>query len=239
MINFDMNLGTMPIIIMFIFSILSILYWWFMISLLIKVITKLYNYKKLKRQQDFFKKNVISEKKEYHDISKKDLEVFNIDDINLLKDKLFKIFIAFENAYNNLDYGIMKLYSSKFLFENYYTGVKLNSANGNKKIIEKIEKKDIKIFDVFTTSVKQSISTMIKISYINYTVDSKGHLISGNKCVPITERFEVVFTKYYDRKQTTECPNCGANVSGVKCEFCRTPIDNEEFKITSIKKILN
>ena len=36
-----------------------------------------------------------------------------------------------------------------------------------------------------------------------------------------------------------KCPNCGAGIVGNKCEFCRSILDNVEFKISSIKKIID
>ena len=78
---------------------------------------------------------------------------------------------------------------------------------------------------------------MIEISYLNYVIDKNGYISSGNRESKITEQFEVVFRKDFNKEKIDRCPNCGANISGNKCEFCRTVIDNEEFKISSIKRI--
>ena len=80
---------------------------------------------------------------------------------------------------------------------------------------------------------------MIEVSYVSYTLNKYGNIISGNRNEAITERFEVTFRKDFERKEVIKCPNCGADVVGNKCEYCRKTIKNEEFKISSIKKIID
>lgn len=36
-----------------------------------------------------------------------------------------------------------------------------------------------------------------------------------------------------------ECPNCGAEIIGNKCNFCRSTVKNIDFKISSIKRIID
>ena len=33
-------------------------------------------------------------------------------------------------------------------------------------------------------------------------------------------------------------PNCGAQIVGNKCEYCRTTLKDVEFKISNLKKII-
>jgi len=207
---------------------------------------------KRKSNRNYFKNNVIINKKietktgkgnkyqrTYEDVSKSDLEKFNTDDINSLKDYFYGMFLEFENAYNNLDYNMMKILSTKQLFQNYYTGMSLDLKVGKKKIISDIEKKKVIIFELDSTIAKQIASVMIEISYFNYTIDKNGYVISGSRNQKITEKFEVMFRKDFERKDITECPNCGAEIIGNKCNFCRSTVKNVEFKISSIKKIVD
>ena len=175
----------------------------------------------------------------YNDVSKEALQKFNTDDINSLKDYFYGMFLEFENAYNNLDYNMMKILSTKQLFQNYYTGMSLDLKIGKKKIISDIEKKKVIIFELDSTIAKQIASVMIEISYFNYTIDKNGYVISGSRNQKITEKFEVMFRKDFERKDITECPNCGAEIIGNKCNFCRSTVKNVEFKISSIKKIVD
>lgn len=149
------------------------------------------------------------------------------------------MFLEFENAYNNLDYNMMKILSTKQLYQNYYTGMSLDLKVGKKKIISDIEKKKVIIFELDSTIAKQIASVMIEISYFNYTIDKNGYVISGSRNKKITEKFEVMFRKDFERKDITECPNCGAEIVGNKFNFCRSTIKNVEFKISSIKKIVD
>ena len=43
--------------------------------------------------------------------------------------------------------------------------------------------------------------------------------------------------KYFNRDDISKCSNCRANITGNKCEYCRTTIKNKEFKISNIKRI--
>ena len=207
---------------------------------------------KRKINRNYFKNNIIVNKKietkagkgnkyqrTYNDVSKSYLEKFNIDDINVLKDYFYGMFLEFENAYNNLDYNMMKILSTKQLFQNYYTGMSLDLKIGKKKIISDIEKKKVIIFELDSTIAKQIASVMIEISYFNYTIDKNGYVISGSRNQKITEKFEVMFRKDFERKDITECPNCGAEIIGNKCNFCSSTVKNVEFKISSIKKIVD
>ena len=45
------------------------------------------------------------------------------------------------------------------------------------------------------------------------------------------------FVKSLNGTGSYRCPNCGANTSGTKCDYCKSTIDCD-FKINSIKKII-
>ena len=224
------------IIVVIIFG--RIWFYWQIIKLIVEAIKRVMSHK-------FFRNNVIrnsfdnAEKKIYEDVSAEKLQTFNTDNLDTLKDYVYDMFFKFENAYNNLDYNLMKILSTKELFENYYTGITLDLKTGHKKIIEGIEREKVIIFDLDSTPVNQSLSAMIEISYITYTINGEGYIISGNRDKKITERFEVLFRKDFDSQDITICPNCGANIVGNKCDFCHSAIKNVEFRINSIKRIID
>jgi predicted lipid-binding transport protein (Tim44 family) len=212
---------------------------------IIKIISSVIKSIKRNSSHNFFKNNVVvtpadnHKKNKYTDISLEELSIFNTDDLESFKNYFYKIFLNFENAYNNLDYNVMRNLSTKQLFNNYYTGITLDLEKGNKKIITNIQKKNVIIYETFSSTVKQVVSAMIEISYINYTINKQGYVVSGSRDFKKTEKFEVVFRKDFDTKEITNCPNCGAKLSGHKCEFCRSSIKTNDFKISSIKKIVN
>ena len=216
----------------------------------ITIIKTIINSCQRKANHNFFKNNVIynyqyelnsNNKKNniYKDVTKTALARFNTDDIDSLKDFFYNKFLEFENAYNNLDYNAMKILSTKQLFQNYYTGISLDLKIGKKRIIKDIEKKKVILFEIDSTIVKQVASLMIEISYINYMLNKNGYVISGNRENKVTEKFEVIFRKDFSREEITKCPNCGAAITGNKCDYCRSIIKNEDFKISSIKKIID
>lgn len=222
-------------------SMITIIIWVFIIKLGIELIRR-------KNNRRYFKNNVVVNhqleikgknkyEKEYIDVSKDKLAEFNTEDINSLKDYFYNIFLEFENAYNNLDYNMMKILTTKQMYQNYYTGISLDLKVGRKRIIRDIEKKKVIVFELDSTIAKQIVSTMIEISYINYTIDKDGYVINGSRDKAI-EKFEVTFRKDFERQEVTKCPSCGASVVGNRCDWCRSKIKNVEFKISSIRKII-
>lgn len=120
------------------------------IRAIIKTIKRSFNH-------NYFKNNVVLynnkiPKKTYVDISKKELATFNTDDLNTFKNYFYKLFIEFETAYNNLDYNTMKSLSTKQLYENYYTGITLDLEVGKKRIINNIQKKQVIIYETFSSN---------------------------------------------------------------------------------------
>ncbi len=175
----------------------------------------------------------------YTDVSQKELDRFNIEDIDSLKDYLYDIFYRFENAYNNLDYNEMRLLSTEQLFQKYHTGIALNLKIGKKKVINDIKRKKVVLYEVDSTVAKQVASAMIVVSYISYTLNKDGYIISGNRENPTIERFEVEFRKDFNREELTNCPNCGAALHGNKCDYCKSFIKNTDFQISAIRKIVD
>ena len=191
---------------------------------------------------NFFKNNIVScndIKRQYRDVPLSKLKMFNTTDIEGLKSYLYDIFVDFEKAYNNLDYNIMKSLSTKQLYQNYHTGITLDLKAGRKKVISDIEKNNVIIYELDSTISKQVVNMMVDITYTGYTLDKNGFVISGNRDIKVNERFEVEFRKYFADDNIIKCPNCGAAVTGNTCEYCRSDLKDVEFKINSIKKIVD
>ena len=197
--------------------------------------------------KNYFKNNVIKsssdtidgKKNIYVDVTKGELKDFNTDDINALKDYFYDIFYKFENAYNNLDYNTMKMLSTSQIYNNYHTGISLDLKVGKKRVINNIQRVNVVLYEIDSTVAKQVASVMIEVSYINYTLDKNGYVISGNKEIQVNEKFDITFRKDFERKPITKCPNCGANLEGSKCSYCDSVIKDVEFKISSIKRIID
>lgn len=206
------------------------------------------DFKKRSDMQKYFKNNVIKEspdgtidgkKNIYVDVTKGELKNFNTDDIDALKDYFYDIFYKFETAYNNLGYNTMKMLSTSQLYNNYHTGISLDLKVGKKRVINNIQRVNVVLYEIDSTVAKQVASVMIEVSYINYTLDKNGYVISGNKEIQVNEKFDITFRKDFERKPITKCPNCGANLEGNKCSYCDSVVKDVEFKISSIKRIVN
>lgn len=232
-------------IITYIISILLFIFVWItIIRIVFRIIKQTINiafFKKsvIKNTDDFFKPNKEVTFKDFKDVDKDKLAIFDTDDINKLKDYFYEMFLNFENAYNTLDFNKMHDLLTNQLYQNYYTGLSLNMKYGEKKIVENFKKKNMLIYDIDSTSYKQVVCTIIEISYISYTTNKNGQIIKGSKEHPITEKFEVIFRKDFQKNPITKCPNCGATVINNICEYCRTTLKNEKFKIHSIRKIID
>ncbi len=218
----------------------AIIFYIIIVSIIINAIKRNNNHR-------YFKNNIVSSEKNinenskkviYKDVNKKELERFNINDINVLKDYYYDIFVRFEEAYNNLDYNVMRSLSTKELYQNYYTGISLDLKVGNKRIIKDIKRENVIIYEIDSTISKQVSICMIEISYKNYMVNKKGDTISGDSINEIKEKFQVTFRKEFNKQDIIKCPNCGASVIGSKCEYCRTLVKSEEFRISDIKRII-
>lgn len=204
----------------------------------------------IKRSQtkSYFRSNIIYIKEQkysntkyptvYKDVSKNDLAKFNTDDLASLKNYFYDIFHRFEVAYNNLDYATMKALSTKQVYQNYYTGISLDLKAGRKKIIDNIIREKVVLFELDSTSMKQTASMYVEISYFNYVVDKHGYVVRGNKHYAKRDKFVVNFRKDFNNKEIHNCPNCGAHLIDGKCSYCKSVLLEEEFKISAIKKIV-
>ena len=165
------------------------------------------------------------------------LSVLNIDNMDILEDYVYDLFIKFENAINSLDYNTMASLATSKLYSLYHTDLSLNAKYGRKKIIKDIERKKVLVYDIFSSDERQMLYTIIEVEYVSYTINKDGKIVSGGN-LPVKERFEVIFTKKYTSDEVIKCPNCGNNVLGSRCSYCRTDLRNQDFKIESIKKIV-
>ena len=215
-------------------------------SILLSIFKRTINIIKRRRIKKYFQSTVVrvnytidNKKNIYKDVTKKDLEEFNTENIEALKDDLYDKFYRFEVAYNSLDYNMMKMLSTTQLYNNYYTGISLDLKVGEKRIIDDVQRKSVILYEVNSTIAKQTASLLIEVSYINYRIDKDGNVISGERFKPVTEKFEVVFRKDFQKEENVKCPNCGANIVGNKCEYCRTAIKDSDFKISSIKRVID
>lgn len=197
------------------------------------------NGKKRKILEEYFKENIVSIKKKYERVPGDKFILFDVEDIPSFRDMLFDKFILFENAYNSLDYEMMKACCSKELFDKYYTSIILNLNIGRKRILTNIEKERLFIYDLRRSKTEQVVSAIIDIRYTNYTINKVGAVIGGSR-IPVKERFEVVFKKNLNDVEAN-CPNCGAPVIDNRCDFCKTDVISHEgdFVIDSIKRIID
>ena len=196
-------------------------------------------YIKRRQNKKIFQSMVIENKKQYYDISPSKLEGFDISDLSNLKMYLTEKFLAFENAFNKLDFNTMYNICTEKMYNLYHSNITVNLKFEEKKIIDQIEIKKVIILDTYSSKYKQVVSAMIEISNLSYMMKSNGKIVSGSSTEPITEAFEVTFIKNFKQNDKYKCPNCGAPVEGTTCEYCKSKITSAgDYRIDSIKKIV-
>ena len=169
----------------------------------------------------------------YADIPKEQILKYNITNLDGLKKNFYNKFFEFYKAYNNLDFDMMKKLSTKQLFHNYHIGLTLNS-NGNKSVIDEMSLNNIYLFKIRSSNNGQTYSFLIDVNCLDYKIDKYGRVLEGNKNSKVNTKFVVVFKK---KSENSHCPNCGAKLSNGNCSYCKTIIKDNDFKISSIKKI--
>lgn len=227
------------IFVVFMIFIILFMTWPVSIPLIIYYLIKRSNNRKqfknsVIRNIDYFKE---IKNGKYTDIKADRLSGFDIHDLDKLKAFLYDIFVNFENAYNSLDYNTMYNLSTKKLYNMYYTNVECSIKLDEKRIIKDIDVDRMIIYDAYSSEYRQVVFAMIEISYINYVQKTNGKIISGNPNEKIKESFEVNFVKYFKDIDLFKCPNCGASIKGTTCDYCKSKVNNCEFKIDSIQKI--
>lgn len=195
----------------------------------------------IKRKQNkyFLKNQNIDYKKNKY----KEVDVERIPkqyDISKLKTDLYDLFYKFEIAYNNLDCNTLYNISTPRLYSIYYEAIRLGTKLGEKRIITNIKNDDFVIFDYIgkkeNDEKKETFKAYVELSYVNYTQNTKGVIISGST-KEIKEKFEVYFVKIKSLNKY-KCPYCGAINEGNVCDYCKSKItDKNEFRIDEIRKI--
>ena len=214
--------------VIFCFSIVVLI---ILASIIYPFIKKIYN------KQHFKSTLIYNDKDEkYRDVDSNKLKEFDISNINDFKDELYDMFCKFESSYNDLNYNAMRACSTKQLYNNYYTGISVNLRAGLKKIIENISRENVIIYELNRNSTRQIVVAIIEISYSSYMVNSNGEITSGSKDI-VKEKFEVTFNKDFN-VVSSNCPNCGAPSDREICEFCNTPLEISNFKISKIRRIV-
>ena len=218
-------------LILFVALIISFLFYF--------IVDIVYRIKRLVINKDFQDNVIENLENRNKDMPAKKLVDYNIDNIDQLKEYLANQFIEFEKAYNNLDYNLMRELSTSLLFNNYYTGITLDLKFGYKRIINDIKKEKVTVYDICNEDDKQIISSVIKLSYINYKINREGTIVSGDNEKRDTELFEVIFERPNLSKNIFECPQCGAEIDGFRCKYCRKTVIDDKFRMNSIKRIIN
>ncbi|MDQ7821298.1 MAG: Tim44-like domain-containing protein [Candidatus Eremiobacteraeota bacterium] len=147
-------------------------------------------------------------------------------------------FIAIQDAWTSCAWEKARPYETEHLFSTHRYWIDRYRAEGLRNMLE-----DIQILKVETAKIEpdayyESITMRIWARMKDYTIDSQGKVVDGNRNTPRK------FSEYWTfirrsgvgagEKARHEgfCPNCGAelkvNMAGI-CEFCESKITSGEF----------
>jgi len=159
------------------------------------------------------------------------------NEIELLKNDLFNIFISYENAYSSFNYEELKNICTEEHFNFVFTELEKQKKYNKKRILENFTLNNFKILNTSNSNNIQKISTAMDISLIDYTIDETfNFLAKGNKTIKVQRLFNISFTKELSETNPRKhCPKCGAPLSLFlsNCSSCNTLIANNQFRIDS------
>ena len=181
------------------------------------------------------------------DVDIKNVRKYGIDNIDDLKQKLYKNFIDIKNSMMNYDYNTLKFLLTDNLYNKYSSKIDTIKQNNEKNIISDFEYIDSKIYNIKFSANTLFVRYYLKLKMYNYFIDKDNKIINGNN----TEKEQFEYTIVFYRKLNdiiTECPNCGAKIEKYKnnCNYCNyvVPNSNGEWlmgkeECISQKKLIN
>lgn len=170
---------------------------------------------------------------EYSEIDEGVLSEIDIKDGKLLKKELFSKLEQLLLASSKADYDTIRNLCTKNMARSYVDELELLKKHKQKLVIKGVENVSSKIVNVRKGTHNTIITIVQKIKLYDYTKDINDKVINGNDKKKQTQAFKLVFVKDFIRESSIKkCYNCGANIkksSSVKCDYCGTVFDNNNY----------
>ena len=157
---------------------------------------------------------------EYVEVDARKLNLIGYSDIELLKRVLTELYIDIKRAFSEGDRKKLIELCSKHKFILYKNELELLEKVDEKKVFDKFEIIDSKILDVFKNDKEINVTMLLKLSFLDYTVDRFNKVINGSDRIPNEQLLELVFHKTLQHEMVDECPNCGSPITKGGIEFC-------------------
>ena len=177
-------------------------------------------------------------KKNYVDINSNVALEYGIDDLELLKQKLYEKYVAIQESWMNFDYHSLQILLTDELYNMYYSQLVALKTKQEKNIMSGFELVNSKIYDIVKTNDVITLKLYLHVKMYDYVVDYYNKVVRGNDKKKIDIEYEITFQKSVE-KSIDVCPNCGAKIednASVVCPYCNSTIINNSSNWVMSKK---
>ena len=159
---------------------------------------------------------------------------FNNRDI---KKQIYDSFVEVQKAWMNFDYNSLKKLCSSELYESYKSDLEVLKNARQQNIMEKFKYKNCHIVDVVESDKKLILFAILRVNFKDYVI------MSGNKRIVKGSKHKIFRNVYklefiVNKKPLTNCPNCGAELTGNECTYCHTTFENNSTNLVLNNKKL-
>ena len=156
-----------------------------------------------------------------------------------LLDEAYRIFVDTQKAWMNFDYNKLREVVTDELYNMYYSQLQTLSIKGEKNIMSNFQLISSNLQCTYEENCKIFYTINLKVSFLDYIVDSNNNVLRGNKFQFVNMEYELEFVKSINN--VDKCPVCGAKLDNgiTMCPYCRSRIQGVSSKMKlSNKKVL-
>ncbi len=154
------------------------------------------------------------------------------------KDRVTETFMALQSAWTTQRWQDARPYETDHLYQTHRYWMERYSRFKLRNILEQVRVIDVVPVKITSDAFYEALTVRIKASMIDYTLDSRGKVVGGDKNRPRT------FTEYWTfirsagqstapRQKANTCPSCGAPLDNVSqtgiCGYCDAKITGGDF----------
>ena len=165
-----------------------------------------------------------------------------IDDFNKQKflDDAYQMYLDTQKAWSNFDTKSLRNLLSDELYNTYNMQLKALKAKKQKNIMSDFALEKIDTIGINVSNDKVTMKVMLAVSFYDYVVDANNKVLRGNKNHKVSVTYELTFISTINKKETKNCPSCGAPISkghaSNVCEYCGSTLVKNTYNWVLAKK---
>lgn len=118
--------------------------------------------------------------------------------------------------------------------------LKALKAKKQKNIMSDFALEKIDTIGINVSNDKVTMKVMLAVSFYDYVVDANNKVLRGNKNHKVSVTYELTFISTINKKETKNCPSCGAPISkghaSNVCEYCGSTLVKNTYNWVLAKK---